>query len=515
MREHVHRYNGLHPHQTYMLGEIHARRAAGTKRFICYAPTGSGKTILMIEITHLALAKGKRVLIIVPHLTLIDQTVIKLAALGIHAVGVIQGDHRMTHPSRPVQVASVQTLARRESYPDFDLALIDEAHKLSRYYRRLMADNPEKTFIGFSATPGTRGLGQLYDGGLIKGATTQELIDLKFLAPLRVYGPSHVDLTRVKTTGDDYNTTELSEVMSSKTLVADVVENWLRRGENRPTLCFAVDRAHARKLQGEFLHAGVPAGYVDGNIKGPERQQLLQQLASGAITVLVNVGVLTTGFDGNVRCVILARPTRSRMLFVQMIGRGLRTAPGKAECLVFDHSDTHERLGFVTDIHFDQLDDGSPTPPAMRKKHEEEAAPKKAEECRKCQVLRPPKIATCPACGYTPQRQSDITCIDAQLEEKRPSAKETYSAEDRQRWLSMLLYVERQPRPAGKTPYSEHWASTQYRMKFGVLPRGLNRVSVAPDRDVLNFIKAGQIRYAKSRAKRAARAAAGGAHGDS
>jgi DNA repair protein RadD len=122
--------------------------------------------------------------------------------------------------------------------------------------------------------------------------------------------------------------------MDKDALVADVVDTWLQRAEGRPTFCFAVNRVHANHLQQKFLAAGVQAGYVDAYTDKDERREVARQFHAGEIKVVCNVGVLTTGIDWDVRCIILARPTKSEMLFVQMIGRGLRTADGKNDCLI-------------------------------------------------------------------------------------------------------------------------------------------------------------------------------------
>jgi|ADGO01.1.fsa_nt_gi DNA or RNA helicases of superfamily II len=138
-----------------------------------------------------ALAKGNRVIFTVPALSLVDQTVIALWNEGIHDVGVIQGDHELTNASRPVQVASVQTLMRRE-IPAADVVVIDEAHKVFDLYGRWMsAPGWERVpFIGLSATPWTKGLGRLFDDLLI-AATTEDLIRDGYLSPFRVFAPSH------------------------------------------------------------------------------------------------------------------------------------------------------------------------------------------------------------------------------------------------------------------------------------------------------------------------------------
>src|SRR4029077_7391085 len=108
-----------------------------------------------------------------------------------------------------------------------------------------------------------------------------------------------------------------------------------------------------------FLEASVAAEYMDGATPREERKAIFSRFRSGETRIICNVGVLTTGIDLDVRCIIDAKPTKSRILFVQTIGRGLRTAPGKDKLLILDHAGNHLRLGLVTDIGQDHLDDGS------------------------------------------------------------------------------------------------------------------------------------------------------------
>ena len=322
------------------------------------APTGAGKTVIAAAIVNGALDKGKRVLFVVPFLSLVDQTVTAFVRQGLTDIGVIQGYHPMTDAQQPIQVASIQTLQRR-ALPPADIVIVDEAHRWFGFFGEWM-QRPEWAkvpFVGLSATPWTKGLGKHYDD-LIVATTTSELIDKGFLSPFRVFAPAHPDLSGVKVVAGDYHEGQLSEAMSKPVLVADTVATWLRLGEDRPTLCFAVDRAHARRIADEFEAAGVPTGYVDANTPADERERIGKRLREGQIKVVCNVFCLTTGVDWDVRCIILARPTKSEILYTQIIGRGLRTAEGKADCLILDHSDTTLRLGFVTDIHHEHLDDG-------------------------------------------------------------------------------------------------------------------------------------------------------------
>lgn len=365
--------------------------AAGHKRPMLHLPTGGGKTVLASKIIAYARERNKRVTFTVPALSLIEQTIEAFWAEGVRDIGVMQADHRMTAARRPVQIASVQTLGRRK-YPDADLVIVDEAHRHFASIDRWMRDRPELAFVGLSATPWSRGLGRRYDD-LIIVTTTQELIDQGRLSPFKVFAPAHPDLTGVKIVAGDYKEDDLARAMNKSGLVADIVSTWLTKAENRPTLVFAVDRAHAKHLQERFLAAGISAAYQDMNTTEAERAAIRKGFHNGNYAVVCNVGTLTTGVDWDVRCIVLARPTKSEILFVQMVGRALRTAPGKTDALLFDHSDTHLRLGFVTNIHHETLDDGKPK---KAKKPKAAAVPR---ECPSCHYLRPAKILACPNCG--------------------------------------------------------------------------------------------------------------------
>jgi superfamily II DNA or RNA helicase len=401
----------------------------------------------------------------------------------------------MTDPSQPVQVATWQSL-RGRPIPPADIVVIDEAHEWPAFYSKWIKDPAwaKTLFIGLSATPWKRGLGKYFDDLLIV-TTTADLIREGRLSPFRVFAPSHPDLSKVKTVAGDYHEGQLAEVMSGATIVADVVENWLKHGESLNTLCFAVNRAHAKTLQQQFEQAGVRAGYIDAKTTVEEREAIGAALHRGEIRVVCSVGCLTTGIDWDCRCIILARPTKSEMLFTQIIGRGLRIADGKLDCKIFDHTNTHfgskDSLGFVTDIHHDKLDDG---------RERAKAAPRerpKIRECgnKSCGFLMPAKWVKCPACGFLPERKCEVVTEDGELFEigAKQGKKQKASLEEQQRWLCGLMRV------AATRGYQHGWVSNQFREKFGHWPKGLAERIGPLDPDIANWVKSQQIRYAKRR----------------
>ena len=482
----------LRPYQEQAIQSLRMSLGQGHKRPVLQIPTGGGKTRTAGEIIRMARAKGTRVAFVVPAISLVDQTVESLQRDGIDDIGVIQADHWMTRPDAAVQVCSIQTLERRDLPVGIGLVIVDEAHRGYRFLYRWMAEWSSVPFIGMSATPWSRGMGKHWDD-LVVANSTAGMIAEGYLSPFRVYAPGHPDLTGVRTVAGDYHEGELGDAMDKTPLIADIVDSWLRHGAGRPTLLFAVNRAHAKHCQQEFQSAGITAEYIDAYTEPEERRIIGSRLERGEVSVVCNVGCLTTGVDWDVRCIVLARPTRSEILFVQMIGRGLRLADGKDHCVILDHSDTHQRLGFVTDIHHERLDDGRPQQKQERK--ERELLPK---ECAKCHYLRPPKVGKCPACGYVPERTHHVDHVDGELVEitrGKSEKREKVPKQTQQDWYSMLLGY------AIGTGKKEGWAYYKFKEKFKREPSGLKRSPAKPSAELSAWITSRNIARARSNSR--------------
>lgn len=475
----------------------------GVNRVVLGAPTGSGKTLMSAAVIDSALAKGKRIAFVVSSLSLIDQTIEALAREGIRDVGVIQANHLMTDWAKPVQIVSIQTLASKRnkgSFPRADLVIFDEVHSLHKQHKEWLnhPDWEKVPFIGLSATPGTRGLGK-YFSELLTIETTQGLIDKGILSPFKVFATGHPDLSGVKTVAGDYHEGQLSDAMQRGTLTADIVDTWKQRHGTDKTLVFCVDRAHAQQIQARFVEMGISCGYQDAKTPADERREIKRKFHSGEFRVVSNVGTLTTGTDWDVRCLILARPTKSEMLYVQIIGRALRTAPGKAFALILDHSDTTKNLGFVTDIKFSELDTGKPPLKAKVKPKS-----KKTLECPKCTAIFALGEDTCWNCGEVIQKRiSGLIERDGELVEvsagKRPNMKavppRVYSGGQKAVFYSSLLGY------AVKKGYKPGFAAMKFKEKFGHWPNGYSKTPIEPTMEVLSWLKHKQIIYAMARSK--------------
>jgi DNA repair protein RadD len=476
------------PHQTKAIAMLRQSLVTGKKRVVLQLPTGAGKTYIASQIARGALEKNNRVCFTVPAISLVNQTVEAFEAEGIFGIGVIQSNHWKTNPDAPAQIASVQSLTRR-GLPDCSVVIVDECHLRFKVISDWMRREPNKTFIGLSATPWARGMADDWQD-LVRPVSMQELIDAGYLSPFRVYAPSHPDLSGVGTVAGDYNEGQLGEVMSERVLIADVVDTWLARAKGLPTLVFAVNLAHAEKIQRAFADKGVQMGYCDAQVDLAEREFLFRQVSNGEIAGIVNVGTLTTGVDADVRCVVMARPTQSEMLFVQCIGRGLRTADGKEHCIILDHSDNHKRLGFVTEISHDHLLGGKEKPES-KKADKPEALPR---ECPSCGAVK--QRGPCPACGFEPTRQSEIEFEAGELVEIAPKPKqEKFSFDDKQLFWSMALHQDKARGKGGRL------AKAMYKTKFGVWPKGLQDITTQPNDAFLSYERSRRIAYAKGRAK--------------
>lgn len=490
----------LWPDQAEAIENIRASLGGGVKRLVLQAPTGSGKTVIAAKIMNGVVAKSKRAAFVVPAIDLVDQTAQAFWNEGIKDIGVIQGDHSLTSWEKPIQICSIQTIERRGVFPEADIALFDECHRLFKAHKAWLQD-AKYPIIGLSATPWTKGLGKYFDS-LLVATTTTELIRLGRLSKFEVYAAAKPDLSQVKIVKngdgeDDYQQQQLSEKMRGGTLVADIVGTWRDRWGQGKTLVFGVDRAHAKAIQERFAFAGVRCGYQDAQTPTYERKRLKAAFHNGELDVVSNVATLTTGVDWDVRCLILARPTKSEMLYTQIIGRALRVAPGKEQALILDHSQTTAELGFVTDIQHEHLDDGKPSRSGVR-------PVRQPKECPKCTKLKEMGTLTCDNCGYVWDVRSTI------VEEEGYLAKVSAANELRGRKNGkheMSLYEKQQfycdlRGYALERGYKPGWAAQKYKTKFKCWPpREFDAVPPAQEVSpkTRSWIRSQQIAWAKSK----------------
>ena len=491
----------LYPHQQKAIGDLRAGLQQGHKRQILCLPTGAGKTVVAGELARRAAARGKRVLFVVHLRELVIQAVQHFAALGLR-VGVLQGDNTNYGPHDDVVVASIQTIHARSAPLWIDLVLIDEVHILYKAHIKLMKDWNRVSIIGLSATPLREDLGK-YFSHLVRGPSVRELTEKGFLVSAHAFSPDERQMAKLlagvkcgrTAHGYDFNERQLGEVMNRPELVGDLVHTWKVHGEDRQTLCFAVNKAHSRAIVEDFLAEGIAAAHIDDRTPETQRRDLIEGFKAREIRVLSSVGVLAIGFNvPDASCLILARPTQSPALDMQQKGRGLRRAEGKANCVILDHAGNCHRHGLPVDFEVPELSSES----RQASKRKNRAA--KEVSCSSCGFPLVPGQQVCLSCGIDrPRPAANVTTIDGVLVELGSTAVPTGPTPQHKReTYQQLLWHARE------RGHSDGWAYFTYKEKFGEDPPwSWRRLVPKPSSpELARWIRSRQIRWAKSRARK-------------
>jgi len=494
----------LRPRQVHLIELLRGEIRDGRNRVVAYGPTGFGKSVCIEAIARSAVSRGKRVGIVANRIHLIRQLSERFTESGI-THGVVQGQNTHTLHAQ-VLICSIQTVARR-GMPDVDFLMIDEGHACagSKDYRSVIFRHSALPVIAFSATPFSRGMSKRFPelGGeplfhsLVVSATIRELIDEGFLVDCDIYAPSEPDLTGVRSKRNsfgevDYDEAQLAEAVDKPTLVGDIVSHWLRMAQGRPTVCFATSIAHSKHIVAKFQEAGVKAHHIDCHMPQEEKDGILDSFKAGEFQILSNVALIAEGFDYPAcSAMILARPTKSLIRYIQMAGRVLRIHDSKTRALILDHSGSCHELGYPTDDLPLELDDGAPKKASQSKPEE-----KKPKKCPSCSFIKPAGAHKCPQCGFVPERRpEDVEVVDGELAlVKRVSAKKADML-DKQDIYSQLLAIK------NAKGYSDGWVSHKYRTLFGVWPTRMERVCKDPTDELKRWITGTNIRYAKGKEK--------------
>lgn len=382
-------------------------------------PTGSGKTVTAAEIIRQESQKGP-VWVICHRREIIQQTSKALSALGIRHDVIAPKPEAMSlgfgyQPGAAVVVASIQTLRRRDIEQRPRLVVWDECHHVAAAsWRRIREGLGCAKHLGLTATPERldgKGLSDWFEK-LVTGPATRELIDGGWLSEFRYFAPSDPDLTNAKLMAGDYRKADIAKAMNMPVLIGDAIAEYQKNAAGKRALVFCASVDASKVLAERFNAAGIPALHVDGKTTSEERDAAVEALADGDIKVLSNVEVFTEGFDlPAIDAVILMRPTKSLSLFLQMIGRGLRTSDGKDEALIFDHAGLWlDHDWFDLPIEW-KLDGGAHGRRRAARKH----GPRRCPECKEVRLEREPVCG----CGYEFPTGREIGEYDGALRELR------------------------------------------------------------------------------------------------
>lgn len=490
------------PYQLQSIESLRVGFREKHKRQVLCAPTGGGKSVIMMEMIKAAIKKGSRILFICERRILVEQFSRHLDSIRIDH-GIMMSDHWRFKPQELVQIATAQTLEKMDSWPAFDICFIDEIHACMRAsIKRMMGTFPDLKVIGATATPFHPQLGN-YFSRVTSVISMRELVEQSYLVPYRVFVAHEIDTTGIKIVAGEWKKDDLEK--RGQQIVGDVVADYIRIsnevfGGYRKTICFSCGVAHGADLVQKFNDAGINAVQIVSNDEDAYRAEVLADFArpDSDIKVLISVSILSRGFDQtDVEHVILARPLKKSFSeHVQMIGRGARSHDGKRFCVIQDNSGNWLRFqeswdefysNGVSELTGDQ-DKKSRKEPTQREKE--------AAKCPRCGHLWTSGSDVCSHCGAVRSRKNAVLAVAGEMTElSLVPKKEKYTAEFKTDFYAQLLgfAYEKNIKPG--------FAYYKYRDKFGVGPSMEKPAAKPCGLEVRNFIKS---RFAAERNQRRA-----------
>jgi len=414
----------LRPYQQAAVDAVYEHLRTRDDNPAVVLPTAGGKSWVIAQLVKDAVLRWNgRVLVLAHVKELLEQNAEKICRLCPEVpIGIYSAGLNRRETDKPVIVAGIQSVYRRACELDaFDLAIVDEAHLIppdgEGMYRTFLAEakvvNPHLRVVGLTATPFRLASGPICtpDGILnhiCYEVGVRELIRDGYLCPLVTKaGINKADFERLHVRGGEFVADEVEALMDADNLVIAACSEIVAHTHNRQSvLVFTSGVKHGKHVARVLAEmSGQEVGFLDGQTPAAERAELIARFRREAITghlpqaplkYLVNVNVLTTGFDApNIDCVAILRPTMSPGLWYQMVGRGFRLHPGKQNCLVLDFGGNALRHGPVDQLRMpDAPGRGSGEAPA--------------KECPECHAVIAAGYATCPDCGYEfppPERQ--------------------------------------------------------------------------------------------------------------
>lgn len=321
----------------------------GMKRPAIVLATGLGKTVIFSRLASDYIERtDRRVLVLAHRDELVDQAISKIRSMtpDLDVGKVKAADNEV---GADVVVASVQTLARerrrdqlRSGGRPIGLIVTDECHHaLAPSYGKVYDAFPDAVHLGVTATLARgdeRGLGSVWDEVVYERGIAWGIRN-GFLSPVRgiAVRVPHLDLSGVRRSGGDYAAGDLGDAVESSGALDIIPKAYLEHANDRPGVVFSPTVQTAHHVAESMRDAGIRSAIISGETPREERLRIFEDYRTGRVQVLSNCMVLTEGFDApHTSCIVVARPTQSNPLYIQMVGRGTRTYPGKTDCLVLD-----------------------------------------------------------------------------------------------------------------------------------------------------------------------------------
>lgn len=492
----------LRDHQIEVVEKLNEGFSNGHTRQLLYAPTGFGKTEVAMAIMKAVATNYQRTAMVLDRVVLVNQTSMRLARYGIDH-GVMQSNHWRYKPNEPIQICSAQTLEKRKNNPDIDLLIIDECHVLRRSTVEFIKANPQINVIGLTATPFTKGLGDIYTH--VVGATpTGDLIKKGWLVPLKVFIAKEIDMTGAKKVAGEWAADEVSN--RGMVIVGDVVSEWEKKtneifGKPVKTIVFCAGVEHGKELEKRFNERGYNFKSISYKEDDDYKRITIQEFSKpdSEIQGLIATDILTRGFDvTDVMIGISARPfSKSFSSHVQQMGRVMRPHEGKEFGVWLDHSGNFLRFRHDWDQVFDEGVSDLQSGITESAKKEPTEKIKSESKCPSCGALWVWKSGECGECGY-------VKKIKAHVEERFGELLELGLPDPRNKGINNKDFYAELRYYAMSRGYKDGWAAHKYKEKFGVFPNNLPKNVKPISPQTMSWIKSRNIAYSKSRQKVAA-----------
>jgi len=452
----------LREYQERIIADTRNLMERGVKAIAISSPTGSGKTCLTAHMLKTAAQKNIPSLFLVHRRELIRQSILAFNHVGMN-FGVIATGFPQD-PRQLVQVGSVQTVARRpEKIRAPKLIVFDECHHIcaeswASVYRKF--HNP--FVIGLSATMERldgRGLGD-YFKDIVLGPSVSWLIENKFLSPYRLYAPAGgVSTEGLHMRMGDFAKSELNAAADKPTITGNAIKEYLKLANRKRAVVFCVSIEHSKHVVEQFRAAGISAAHVDGETDVYERDNAIKQFESGEIKVLSNVELFGEGFDlPAIEVAILLRPTASLGLYLQQVGRALRTHPEKKEAIILDHAGNVQRHGLPDEERTWSLAgrDG--------RKRAVDGAAESVKVCPSCFAAQFAGSSACKFCGVVfDKKPRKVAQVEGELSEVDIEAMRRVKRTEQGRAQTVSELAEIGKKRGMKNPYG--WASHVFRAR--------------------------------------------------
>lgn len=392
----------LYDYQEKLVKQARQSIANGSKGVFIQSPPGSGKSVIIAEIARLSTIKNNHILFIVHRKELAEQIENDFLKNGVN-----------------MKQVTIQTVIkawnRRETMPYPQIIITDETHhSRAKTYQKLYEYFNQAFRLGFSATPwrmNGKGFTDIYDE-LLTGPSVKWLIENKRLAPYKYFAEASIDRKHLtQNSMGEFDNQSIAKEFEKSRIYGEIVKHYQKYANNRKAIVYAPSIEISKQITSEFQKVGIQAKHADGTTPKNEREQIMNEFRNNRIQILCNVDLISEGFNvPDCSCVILARPTKSLVLFLQQAMRCMRFQENK-EAIILDH------VGNVHEFGLPDMD-REWTLNGRNKKKSNKPSKSLAKQCTFCQAWVEPQTKICPHCKQAFEVQErEIEFVDGELQE--------------------------------------------------------------------------------------------------